>query len=110
GGRPRRAEGQPRRPAVPDPGRDPARGADRRDLVPYVQRAVRARTAQLRHELEDAAEVAEAERGVEALRHRGRLEAGGAAAARPRVVEQARGQRAAEPAAAGVLERPDVVD
>ena len=54
-GRPRRAEGQPRRPAVPAPRRPPPRGADGRDLVPDVQRAVRAGAAGLVELVERAA-------------------------------------------------------
>ena len=55
----------------------------------------------LRHVLEDAAEVAEADGGVHALGHLGRLQARGPAAAVARVVRLGGGQRGAQPALAG---------
>jgi len=64
----------------------------------------------LRHVLEDLAEVAEAHGGVHALGHLGRLQARGPAAAVARVVRLGGGERGAQPAPPGLLDRPDVVD
>ena len=64
----------------------------------------------LRHVLEDAAEVAETDGGVDALGHLRRLYARGPAAAVARVVRLGGGQRGAQPAPPGLLDRPDVVD
>src|SRR3954463_14489254 len=60
--------------------------------------------------LEDPAEVAEPDRRVDALGHRGRLDARRPAAAVTRVVELEGGERGAQPAAARALDRCDVVD
>ena len=64
----------------------------------------------LRHVLEDPAQVAEAHGGVHALGHLGRLQARGPAAAVSRVVHLGGGQRGAQAAPPGLLDRPEVVD
>src|SRR3954453_13272653 len=60
--------------------------------------------------LEDPAEVAKSDGGVDAFGHRRRLQARGAAAAAGGVVGEQRGDRGAQAAAAGALEGADVVD
>src|SRR5262245_11581894 len=60
--------------------------------------------------LEDQAEVAEADRGVDALRHRCGLQARGGATTADGVVQERDSDRSSQSTAAGMLERADVVD
>jgi len=60
--------------------------------------------------LEDPAEVAEADGGVDALGHRRRLKAGGLTSAGERIVQVPGGQGGAEPAPPRVLQRAEGVD
>src|SRR5262245_33514459 len=62
------------------------------------------------HVLQNLAKIAEAETAVQALRHRGRLQARGPATASPGRVELGQRDRGPEPAPAGPLQRSDVVD
>jgi hypothetical protein len=60
--------------------------------------------------IQDPAEVAEADGGVDPLGHLRRLQARRLASAVDRVVEVGHGERGGQPAAPGVLECADVVD
>src|SRR3954470_313481 len=64
--------------------------------------------AQLRRELEEPAEVAEADRGVDALGDPAGLEARGRASAASGIAEQAPGERRPEPAPPCRFHRVDV--
>src|SRR5207247_9984319 len=63
-----------------------------------------------RHVFEDAAEVAEADRGVDALRHFRGLETGGLTSARESVVDVEGGEGGCQSAPTGALEGSGVVD